>query len=147
MTLISQYESLISDIEVIIQSDELNHSFSECVVYERIQQFRAEREREKLLIPEFIKLVCMLSGCNADELSSRNRKRELVRARQLILVAGVNHFNLTLEKAGDLVGRDHATFYNSYSAVLADYQTNSVYRDTFAYIFLNYPNVLIKRPM
>lgn len=147
MTLLSQYESLVSDIDVMIQSPVNNHSFNEILIYERIKQFRAEREREKLLIPEFISLVCMLSGCEVHELKSRTRRREATRARQIILVAGVNHFNLTLEKASELVSRDHATFYNSYSSVVADYETNGVYRATFAYIFANYPSILIKRQM
>lgn len=130
---IEEYEKLISDIENAENSNE---------IFDLVKSFREQQQRVLTEPIEFIARVCELSGCTPDEIKTNKRKREIVRARQLVSVGLVNIFDLNLSESGRKINHDHTCYYGSIKAIRNDYQTDKSYRELFNEIFTNYPQIL-----
>ena len=142
----TDYEELLTDIENEYWNQNISVSDFYILFGHKIRTFR-EAQQKLISDPiEFAKKVCELSGCKYEDLRTRKRTRALVRARQLILVSGVKIFELTLEKAADIVGRDHSTYYFSHDAVRNDYETDRHYRKMFEEVFNEHPEILNFKP-
>lgn len=75
--------------------------------------------------------VCKLSGCTENEVKSKSRKREIIRARQILL--SYNHLVefKNQHDSGKEFNADHAMVIHSIKAVQKDYQTDKNYRELF----------------
>lgn len=75
--------------------------------------------------------VCKLSGCTEIEVKSKSRKREIVRARQILL--SYNHLVEfeNQETSGKEFNRNHSNVIHSIRTVQRDYQTDKNYRELF----------------
>lgn len=75
--------------------------------------------------------VCNISGCTYDQVKSRSRKSEIVRARQILV--SYNHLVLfkTQEDSANDFNIKHSTVIHSIKSVQRDYQTNKNYRKLF----------------
>lgn len=67
---------------------------------------------------ETIETICALFGTTYQQLKQRNRQDAIVEARQIAMYIILCNFPLTLEKAGALVEKNHATVIHARKRVL-----------------------------
>lgn len=75
--------------------------------------------------------VCKLSGCTETEVKSKSRKREIVRARQILLSYSHLIEFKNQENSGKEFNRNHSNVIHSIRAVQKDYTTDKNYRELF----------------
>jgi len=75
--------------------------------------------------------VCSLSGCTEDQVKSKSRKREIIRARQILL--SYNHLILfkNQEQSAIEFNKSHCAVIHSIKTVQKDYSTDKNYRELF----------------
>ena len=78
-----------------------------------------------------IKEVCSLSGCTEIEVKSNSRKKEIIRARQILI--SYNHLIefKNQEHSAKEFNRNHCNTVHSIKTVQKDYKTNKYYRKLF----------------
>lgn len=93
---------------------------------------------------EFIAKVCELSGCLKTDIKSKSRKREIVRARQIIISYRHVVMKLTQVKSTAPFGMKHSCAVHCVKVVKNDYHSNKDYRERFTEILEKYP-ILIQQ--
>lgn len=82
----NKYEKLIFNIEKATNIEE---------VKELITTFKEHQIRIMNEPFEFKKMVCELSGCSVEDVNRTSKKREVVRARQIINISFVHIFGMS----------------------------------------------------
>ena len=96
-------------------------------VSERNYEKEIQRLKEMIINPihkmnknkeltEILQKVCDASGIMPHDIISKNRKREIVIARQLFCYITIKYFNYTLKNVGNFLNRDHSTVIHSVNA-------------------------------
>lgn len=82
---------------------------------EEICLLPVKRQEAPLSLEELAEVVCHVTGLQAYQLKSKNRKREYVTARQLVCYFGYQRFRTTWKALGIFLGgRDHSTTLTGY---------------------------------
>lgn len=92
---------------------------------------------------EFVTEVCKLSDCRKTDIKTKSRKREIVRARQIIISYRHLVLGLTQEKATSPFNMNHSSVPHMVRVIKNDYEADKCYRNIFAEIFEKYP-ILVK---
>lgn len=83
----------------------------------------------ELTVPKITDTVCNYFGLQADTLSSKTRKREIVQARQIAMYLSRNHTRLSLTAIGSMIGgKDHATVLHACNTVCDLIETDRTFR-------------------
>lgn len=92
---------------------------------------------------EFVTKVCELSDCRKSDIKTKSRKREVVRARQIIISYRHLVLGLTQKKSTSPFGMNHSSVPHIVKTVRNDYKVTNKYKETFDEIFKKYP-ILVK---
>ena len=132
----SKYEELISNIESFV---EINYMAG---IRDLIIKFKEDQKKEENEIIEFAKSVCEAAEVDFSKLSSKNKRIEMVQARQIIMSYLRIIKGKTEAVAGAFVGRDHATVRHAIDVIKTDFMTDRAYRIKYNKFFDMYPELL-----
>ena len=142
----TDYEELLTEIENEHWNQNISVSDFYILFGHKIRTFR-EAQQKLISDPiEFAKKVCELSGCIYIDLYTKSRKNEIVRARQIVLVAFVNVFKMKLQEAAKKINHDHSSYYHSFKTIKNLNETNKEYQEIFSGLLKIYPEILNFKP-
>jgi chromosomal replication initiator protein len=84
------------------------------------------RQRKQITIDVIKKLVCKYYSVSAEDLSSKSRKRKLVRPRQMAMYLARLYTDAPLQTIGKGFNRYHATALHSINSIERELKSNSV---------------------
>ena len=134
-----KYEQLITEIEDEIYGNEKYLSeFTLSVITDKIESFRIEQNKPF----EFAREVCKCSECTWEDILSRNRKTNILMARQIIIVGLVHIFGMSDIEAGKAIDHRKSIYIHSRKVVHNWFDTSLKYREMFRLILEKYPELL-----
>lgn len=113
---------------------------------------KIEKIKQEMIENEIINLICKCSDVTKEELLNKehfkNRKRELVTARQLHMSFVKLSLRKSQKASGAIYGKDHATVIHSIKTIKNLVETDKNYRIQFSELFekmIEYDHSLIER--
>ena len=88
------------------------------MAHEMSRLIEKRKKKGKLFIPVILKIVSQESKIPLSNLEEKNRKREIVQARQLAMFMGKKYTNASLNDIGKAIaGKDHATVLHAIKVI------------------------------
>ncbi len=88
-----------------------------------------EKPKRELTIDYIVTMICGRYKISTEKIKSKNRKRELVEARQIAMYLTSKHTSLSLKSIGEYFNkRDHTTVIHSKNTVMDLRDTDEKYR-------------------
>jgi chromosomal replication initiator protein len=130
-------------VEYLKAKRQVRYLESKVEVTQRNYQKEIQRLKEMIINPihkmnknkeltEILQRVCDSSGIMPHDIISKNRKREIVIARQLFCYITIKYFNYTLVQVGRFLNRHHSTVIHSVNAY-TDYLQMKYKKETTIY--------------